>query len=425
MRPPGAEQPAPGSTGATPAGARPSPATPEDTEVAGLAQVATASFLASRVVPSGGFFVALAGGTALARVAQQRGAREGYGASAAAMIETVAIMGPPRFTIPFTQAATAPMLGRLEARAVGPLAQMLACAAVRVLLNAVGVAFFIWVVGGLEAYAGSYDAIAERLGFSVSERATVLVTLAGLLVWGGFASAVQVWVYRRGLRDWSTGPDEQGEVPAAPSPHDGRFDARAVALAAAIGFALLLASTDWVLLGAVAGWLAIAWVLARPDMSAAPTGLALAGLLAGSALVFTLVGGLGLDLALRRAARAALLVLVATWLRAAAGADGLREVFRRLLGVLRRVPSAPEAAKVLDRIGSEGRLTAAGRSLSDALSAVPRQALPVLDAVLAWVAGEAGRFRAGAMPPRLSLHARPPDAVLLVAALAPAAALAL
>ena len=399
--------------------------TPEDTEIAGLAQVATASFLASRVVPSGGFFVALAGGTALARVAQQRGAREGYGASAAAMIETVAIMGPPRFSVPLTQAATAPMLGRLEKRAVAPLVQVAACAAVRVLLNAVGVAFFIWVIGGIEAYAGSYDAIAERLGFSVSERATVFVTLAGLLVWGGFASAVQVGVYRRGLRDWPARTEERGEIPAATEPHDGRFDPRAVALAAAVGFALLLASTEWVLLAAVAGWLGVAWALARPDMSAAPTGLALAGLLAVGALVFTLVGGLGVDLALRRAARAALLVLVATWLRAAAGADGLREVFRRGLRVFRRVPAAPEAARVLDKIGSEGRLTAAGRSVSDAIGAVPGKPLAVIDAVLAWVAREAAGFRAGPMPARLALHARVPDATLLATALAPAAALAL
>jgi len=75
------------------------------------------------------------GGTALARVAQRRGAREGYGASAAAMIETVAILGPPRFSVPLTQAATAPMLGRLEKRAVAPLVQVAACAAVRVLLS--------------------------------------------------------------------------------------------------------------------------------------------------------------------------------------------------------------------------------------------------------------------------------------------------
>jgi len=393
-------------------------------EAAGPAHVATVSFLASRAVPSGGFFVALAGGTALARVAQRRGAREGYGASVAAMLETVAIMGPARFSVPFTQAVTAPMLGRLEARSVAALVQVLACTGLRVLLNAVGVTFFIWVVGGLEAYAGSYDAIAERFGFNVSERATVLVTLAGLLGWGVFASTVQVWVYRRGLRGWAAPADDAGEPPTEPRSHAGRFDPRAVALAAAIGFGLLLASTEWVVLGAVAAWVALTWALSRPDNSAVPTGLVLAALLAVGALIFTLGGGLGVDLALRRAARAGLLVLTATWLRAAAGADGLREVFRRVLGRLARVPAAPEAARVLDRIGSEGRIVAAGRSLGSSLEGVRREAVPLLDAVLGWVAGEAGRFRPGAVAPRLSLRPRLPDAALVAVALASVAAIA-
>lgn len=393
-------------------------------EVAGPAHVATVSFLASRAVPSGGFFVALAGGVALARIAQRRGAREGYGASAAAMLETVAIMGPPRLSIPFTQAVTAPMLGRLEARSVGVAAQVLACAALRVLLNAIGVAFFIWVVGGLETYAGGYDAIAQRLGFHVSERASVYVTLAGLLVWGAFASAVQVLVYRRGLRDWAPGVEDPAESPAGSPPHAGRFDPRAVALAAAIAFALLLASTEWVVLAAVAGWVGMAWLLSRPDNSAVPTGLALAALLAVGALIFTLTSGLGVDLALRRAGRAGLLVLAATWLRAAAGADGLREVFRRGLGRLRMLPAAPEAARILDRIGSEGRLLAAGRSLADALDGIRSRPLPLADAVLGWVAAEASRYRAAARPQRLALRMRAADVALVAVAIAAVAALA-
>ena len=82
----------------------------------GPAHVAVVSFLAARAAPTGGFWIALAGGVALARVAQRRGARLGFGASIAAMLETVAIIGPARFGIPLTQAVTAPMLGRLEAR---------------------------------------------------------------------------------------------------------------------------------------------------------------------------------------------------------------------------------------------------------------------------------------------------------------------
>jgi lipoprotein signal peptidase len=397
--------------------------TSEEAESAGPAHVATVSFLASRVVPSGGFFVALAGGVALARVAQRCGARLGYGASAAAMLETVAIMGPPRLSIPFTQAATAPMLGRLEARSVSPTVQVVSCTALRVLLNALGVAFFIWVVGGLETYAGSYDAIAERFGFNVTERTTVYVTLVGLLVWGVFASTVQVWVYRRGLRDWRTGTAEGAEAPIATLPHTGRFDPRAVALATAIAFGLLLASTEWVVLVTVAGWVGVAWLLCRPDNSAVTTGLALAALLASGALIFTLTSGLGVDLALRRAARAGLLVLVAAWLRAAAGADGMREVFRRGLGKARRVPAVPEAAQVLDGIGSEGRLMAAGRSLADSLEGVRSRPMPLVDAVLGWVVAEASRFRSGARPQRLALRLRPVDGVLVAVALASVASL--
>ncbi len=134
-------------------------ATTAPTVPAGPAHVAVVSFLAARAAPSGGFWIALAGGVALARVAQQRGARLGFGASAAAMLETVAIIGPARFGIPFTQAVTAPMLGRLEARGWTVAAQVLACAIVRIFHNAVTTAFFIWVItGGLDAYAGTYDA---------------------------------------------------------------------------------------------------------------------------------------------------------------------------------------------------------------------------------------------------------------------------
>ncbi len=124
-----------------------------------------------------------------------------------------------------------------------------------------------------------------------------------------------------------------------------------MAVAAAIGFGLLLASTEWALLGSVAAALVIAWALSQPDNSTVPTGLALAAILSVGALTFALVGGLGIEVALRRALRAALLVSVATWLRAAAGASGLREVGRRTLG----------AAAVHSR-GARGRRTRSTRS---------------------------------------------------------------
>src|SRR5215218_3115955 len=135
-------------------------------EAVGPAHVAVVSFLAARAAPTGGFWIALAGGVALARVAERRGARLGFGASAASMLETVAIIGPARFGVPLTQALTAPILGRLHARGVG-------------------------------AYAGTYDAIGRRVGIEVGTAEAVVLTLASLLAWSAFASTVQVLVYRR------------------------------------------------------------------------------------------------------------------------------------------------------------------------------------------------------------------------------------
>ncbi|MEA2376262.1 MAG: hypothetical protein QOD13_169 [Thermoleophilaceae bacterium] len=407
--------------------------------------MAVVSFLAARAAPTGGFWIALAGGVALARVAERRGARLGFGASVAAMLETVAIIGPARIGIPLTQAATAPMLGRLEARGWRPLPQILACAAIRLLHNTATTAFFIWVIaGGLDAYAGTYDALGRRLGIDVGTADALALTLIGLLAWAAFASTVQVLVYRRGLERWDelaqaeAGGGAAAGVASGPgaargadarSPARGadargrRFDPRAIALAAAVAFALLLSGTAWPLLAAVSAWLALAWLTARPDREANPAGLLFAGVLAGGAFVFGLGGGLGLDVAARRAARAGLLVLTATWLRGAAGADGLREVSRRVLGRLRRVPAAPEAAQVLDQIASEGRLAAAARALEQQLRGVEKRPVQILDAVLHWVVREASAFREAPPKPPLSLKARPADALLIVAAVIPALAL--
>jgi hypothetical protein len=397
---------------------------------AGPAHVAVVSFLAARAAPTGGFWIALAGGVALARTAQRSGARLGFGASVAAMLETVAIIGPARFGIPLTQAITAPMLGRLEARDVAALPQVLACAAIRLVHNTATTAFFIWVIaGGLDAYAGTYDAIGRRLGIEVGTADALALTVASLLAWAAFASTVQVLVYRRGLRDWDAAASHAICIDRAirgegrSHERERRFDPRAVSMAAAVAFALLLSSTAWPLLAAVTAWLALAWIAAKPDREPLPTGLVLAAILAGGALLFALGGGLGLDEAARRAGRAALLVMVATWLRGAAGAEGLREVSRRALGRLRRLPAAPEAALVLDRIASEGRLAAAGQALADQLSGVRRRPLPFLDAVLGWVVRESAAVRPGPARARAVLAASPWDGVLLVLAVAPALAL--
>ena len=395
----------------------------------GPAHVAVVSFLAARAAPTGGFWIALAGGVALARVAERRGARLGFGASAAAMLETVAIIGPARLGVPLTQAVSAPIIGRLHARGVGFWPQLLACATVRLLHNAATTAFFIWVItGGLDAYAGTYDAVGRRFGIEIGSADALALTLAGLLVWAAFASTVQVLVYRRGLRTWPE-PEADAQAPPAerprPRPIAGRFDPRAVAAAALVAFVLLLSSTAWAVLAAVAAWLALVWLLSRPERDPIPAGLVFAAILAGGAFAFALAGGLGLDTALRRAGRAALLVLVATWLRSAARAIGLREVSRRVLGRLRRVPSAPEAAEVLDAIASEGRLAAAGRALAARLSDAPKRPAALVDAVLAWVIREASVYEPSAPAAPLRLRARALDYALIASTAAPALAVAL
>jgi hypothetical protein len=393
----------------------------------GLAHVATASFLASRISPTAGFWIALAGGLALARIGEQRGARVGYGASIAAMLQTVAVMGPIRFGVPFTQALTAPLLGRLEAHGRSVPAQVLACAAIRLVQTAVFVAFAVLVlVGGVDAYTDTYDSVASWMPLlPEGTRAALITTVVSLLTWAAFASTVQVLVYRRGLHRW---PSEQRSASrgAAPEPLDDvrrRFDPRAVALAAAIAFVLLMSSTSWLLLAAVATWLALAWSTAHGDRDIVGVGVVITCTLALGIFVFAMIGGAGLDLALRRAARAGLLVLVATWLRAAAGAAGLREVSRRTLERLRALPAAREASTVLGELGTGRQLGPAASSLLEDLRPVPKQPMPVLDAVLGWVAAESARFRA--VPPALALRlrARPLDGVLLLLALAPVALL--
>jgi len=379
---------------------------------AGLAHVATASFLASRVVPTGGYVVALAGGVALARAAQVAGARIGYGASLAAMLQAVAVLGPSRISVPLTQALSAPLLGRMHARGRRVAAQIGACATIRAADQAVFTAFYIWIVGGVGAYAATYDAIAGRIpGVPGGTAAALGATALGLALWTVFASVVQVLVYRAALQAWPASEPvaaagvradrvaapECGHLPARRL----RYDPRAVALAAVVAFWVLIATTAWVVLGAVSAWLAIAWATARGDRAPVRAGLALAALLAFGALSFNLIGGTDLDLTLQRTIRAGLLVLVATWLRAAAGEDGVREVARRSLRLGGRVPAMREASWILARLGAGGALGTSGRALVAQVRDVPRRPSALAAAVLGWVAAEAARFR-DAPPPAVA-----------------------
>ncbi|MEJ7718023.1 MAG: hypothetical protein WKF31_08700 [Thermoleophilaceae bacterium] len=166
--------------------------------------MATVSFLASRAIPAGGFLIALAGGVALARAGQQAGSRRGYGASIAAVLETTATMGPARFNVPVTQALTAPLLGRLEARGTRAPAQVAVCALIRLLHNAAVSAFFVVVIaGGVDDYAAAFRAFVGWIAPLPRDRASR---------WGRWASACS-----RGARsrascrsrctgaDWRTG----------------------------------------------------------------------------------------------------------------------------------------------------------------------------------------------------------------------------
>jgi hypothetical protein len=390
-------------------------------EAAGLAHVATVSFLSSRAVPSVGFWVALAGGVALARAALRDGIRLGYGASVAATLQTIALIGPVRLNVPLTQALTAPLIGALERRSSPVFWQLLSCGLIRLVHVTLLSAFGVFVLaGGIDVLTETYESMTGWTGFMPQgQTAALVLTGAGIVGWTVFATVVQVLVYRRGLQRWPQGSLAMGErAPEALEPVAGRFDPRAVAGAATVAFVLLVAGLEWPLLGAVAAWLLLAALAGGGDRSVVRTGVVLALMLGGGVLVFTLIGGLGGDEAFRRGLRAALLVLIATWLRAAAGAAGLREVSRRALGRLGRVPSAREAAEVMDELGSGKQLGSAVRSVFAALRSTPVRPLPVTDAVLGWVVVESGRFRRAVPAPPLSLRTGPLDLALIASAVA-------
>ncbi|HEV2060144.1 MAG TPA: hypothetical protein VGR11_12370, partial [Solirubrobacteraceae bacterium] len=136
----------------------PRPGLERERTLAGLANVAALTFLAARAVP-GGFVVALAGGVPLARAAHRHGARAGYAAAGASLIETMAVMGPARMGIPFPHAASAPALGSLERRGAALLALALTGAVIRFGYYLATSAFYVLVLVGLDAYAGTYEAM--------------------------------------------------------------------------------------------------------------------------------------------------------------------------------------------------------------------------------------------------------------------------
>lgn len=394
----------------------------------GLAHVAAVSFLAARLAPSGAFWLALAGGAAVAREADQRGVRAGYASSAAAMLQTVAMVGPLRLSGPATQALSAPLLGSMHSRGRRWRSMFAVCVAIRLALYAALTAFTVLVLLGPAGYKGSFDALFGWLPFLPDGLAgALLLTGIAQFVSAIFFSAIQVGLYRRALGAWpDPGPAEQRQIAAAPPLVErAGADPRAVLAAAAVVTAVLLFTHAWVVLGAVAVWLAGAAVLARHgDRDVIKIGLMLAALLAAGTLIGSLVGGLGINEAASRTVRAGLLVLVATWMRAAASSAGLREAFRRGLLHLRRLPGAADAAHLLGELDSGRLLAGSAAALQDRLRGVRRRPLDVADAVLRWAAHEAhavtpGGTRVAATVLRVRLR----DAGLAVSVLLPAAAL--
>ncbi len=364
--------------------------------LSGMANVAALTFLVARAVPLG-WTVGVAAGVPLARAAERHGARAGYAAATASLVETVAIMGPARMGIPVPHAASAPLLGVLERRHASFLMLAAAGAAVRTAYYVATSAFSIVVLIGLDAYLGSYERLRDALGFLPTGRAPALwLTLAGLIVWSILAGVIQAWVVRRGLRRWAIAATVEDAGPSRPTPGaaPGRRGAGALVGGAVVGFAATLASTGPWALGAIALVLAAAWALTAADGRTFVRGLGLAAPLALSTFGFGAFGGIGASLAGRRAACVALLVMIAVWVRSAAGSDGLRDVSVRLVHRLRRVPVLAATGAVLGASVSASDFGGAARRLASRLRTARRRPTPILDASLGWLADESTRLAA-------------------------------
>jgi hypothetical protein len=368
-------------------------------ELSGMTNVAALTFLAARAVPLG-WIVAVAGGVPLARAAQRHGGRAGYAAATAGLVETMAVMGPARMGIPVPHAASAPLLGVLVRRGRSLAALALAGAAVRSAYYVATSAFSILVLIGLDAYLGSYEQLREWLPFLPAGRGSALwITFALLLLWSLGAGLIQATVIRRGLRCWDIGTDSDSDDLDPPRSRTGRTPiahphAGSLTVLALLGFAITLSGTDARLLGIVGAALGIAWIVTRADARALRWGLLLALPLALSTFAFGAVGGIGIAVALRRAMRVALLVLIAVWLHHAAGGEGLRAQALRVVHLLRRFRTLALAAAVLGASVSSADFGGAARRLGHRLRNAKRRPTPVLDASLAWLADESHRLAA-------------------------------
>ena len=216
-------------------------------------------------------------------------------------------MGPARFGVPLTQAVSAPLLGAMEGRGRGRGAQFAVAAAIRLLSNAIGIAFFVFVItGGLDAYSGTYENIAGRVGIELDERGTLVLTAVGAAGLG-----------RAGQRGAGGGlparaaPLARGAVEGEPPP--GRVRRAPGPLRRPCGHAwpprwrsrCCSRAPSWPLLAGVAAWLALATATAaRRPARVAHRRWSWRRALGLGAVAFSLVGGLGAEVAARRGLRA-------------------------------------------------------------------------------------------------------------------------
>ena len=153
---------------------------------------------------------------------------------------------------------------------------MLVCGAIRFVQNAITIAFFIVVLsGGLDTYTDTYDSIAGRLPLLPEGSQAALIADARRA--GGLDRVRQRRAGARLPARRSQLARDRPSRAAATLAGAGAeatsarytFDPRAVALAAAIAFAVLIASTAWAVLASVAAFLVVASIAARGDRSVA------------------------------------------------------------------------------------------------------------------------------------------------------------
>ena len=214
--------------------------------------------------------------------APRRGARTGYGTALAAMLQTVAVMGPARINAPLTQAITAPMMGRLQARGARAADRVprLPGAAARALRRPAGRVHLRDPRRDRRVHRLLRDA--HGLARDRARRAptaALAVTAAGQIAVGDLLQRDPGRRLPARARRLAARRRRPGDADAAPAP--SRPSAARAASTRARSCsprcsprALLLASTSWALLLGVTAWLIPAWLLSRPDHDAVPLGLA-------------------------------------------------------------------------------------------------------------------------------------------------------